>query len=61
MHRTHVDSEVRVMNEDVVVDVGSIGDTTNKTLFVFEYDEAVIGNSVMIQKVGPNIVAIGEL
>ena len=57
MHRTHVDSEVRVMNEDV----GSIGDTTNKTLFVFEYDEAVIGNSVMIQKVGPNIVAIGEL
>lgn len=45
-------SEVRIMDDDVVIDVESTNDSTNVVAFPFDYGEGVTGNTVMIQKVG---------
>ena len=45
-------TEVRIMDDDTIIDVKDIGDSTNKVAFPFEYGEGLIGSTVMIQKVG---------
>ena len=41
---------------DTVVDVKSIGDTTNAVAFPFEYGAGLTGYTVMIQKVGASFI-----
>ena len=43
-------SEVRIMNDDVDIDVESINNSTNVVAFPFDYGEGVTGYTVIIQK-----------